>query len=568
MAKGLLRIFNKKTLKFIWLTYALISMVIFFFFVDNLITKDLDEETDKLLLNENWNITINDKYYENADLTKLTFDSVKKGTDITMTTTLPDNWEFEVPAICLHIRQTTVKIYIDDQLIYEYGEERASQGKTVGSGYDLINFSNDYKGKELKIVLHVAENHAFSKFDSIWLSEWSDSYRFIITENRLPFFTGTFLVTFGVIVSFIFIFGIAISRKYANILLLSVFSICMGLWTLCYHNVMSIFSISLYANTLIEYMFLTLAPLPIIGYMNIYVKQLNSKKVTLTYRLLFAAQIILTVGTIYMHTADIVHSAQMLPFFHVLFTILCFFFTYIIIRVAKLNRQKKRMYIGGLALVIFCIIYEIISYILNRYLGIEFFTIKGISSIGIINFVVLLILDLYQDITQKMMEEQEKALLIRRAYTDDLTQINNRGFCSEYMAKLQANPASKYTVISMDLNDLKKTNDKYGHSKGDLLIQKAAETISGAFSGTGIVGRMGGDEFIAILETDEESQIELLLSTLKKLIDATNIITPDLNLSISYGYATCNEVIDRNIEKVYQLADKRMYEYKRNSKTK
>ena len=69
-----------------------------------------------------------------------------------------------------------------------------------------------------------------------------------------------------------------------------------------------------------------------------------------------------------------------------------------------------------------------------------------------------------------------------------------------------------------------------------------------------------GDGELFVLETDEESQIELLLSTLKKLIDATNIITPDLNLSISYGYATCNEVIDRNIEKVYQLADKRMYD--------
>lgn len=55
--------------------------------------------------------------------------------------------------------------------------------------------------------------------------------------------------------------------QYTRILLLSIFAICMGIWTLCYNNVILIFPIPLYSITLIEYMSLFMAPLPIIGYM-------------------------------------------------------------------------------------------------------------------------------------------------------------------------------------------------------------------------------------------------------------------------------------------------------------
>ena len=541
-------------------------MVLVLSLTDRLICKDLNAVSDKVTLNEQWDITINETQYTDITLDSFSFDTVKKGDNIIMERTLPTDWTLEEPALCLHIRQTTVNLFVDDTLIYTYGQERAEQGKTVGSGIQLINFSNAYKGKELKIVLHVTEDHAFSNFDPIWLSEWSNSYRFIITENRLPFFLGSFLIVFGVAVTLILIFAVALSKKYANILCLSLFSICVGIWTLCYHNVVLIFSIPLYSISLMEYMSLLLAPLPIIGYMYTYVKQLNSNFLMRCYNILFTVQLLLTVITIYLHTKDIIHSAQMLTYYHILFTIHAFFFSYVLYKGTQVHQRRKYLYSIGLIIVIACILYDLIFYILNRYFGIQIFKLKGASSLGIIIFIAILILDLYHEVTLKMMEEQEKALLIKRAYTDELTQINNRTFCSEYMNKLQSDDNNNYTVITFDLNNLKKTNDTYGHVMGDLLITTAAHVISEAFSTAGIVGRMGGDEFIAILPTKDITQIETLLCTFNQLIDATNEHKPDLHLSISYGYATCTDVTEHNIEKVYQLADRRMYECKRKYK--
>lgn len=560
------KIFNKNTLKIVWLIYALLSIATIVYFADHLLTKDLNTDSERISLNDNWNITINEQLYEDVSLDSFRFDAVNKGSIIVMETILPRSWNYEEAAMTFHVRQSTVTMYADDELFYEYGQERREQGKTVGSGLQIINVSNDYQGKTLRIVLDVTENLAFSSFDPVYISEWSNSYRFIITENRLALFLGSFLVIFGIAVSLISIFAVISSRKYVNVLFLACFSIFMGLWTLCYHNIVIIFAIPTYSVSLLEYMSLMMAPLPIIGYMYSYVKQLENRNILLCYKILFGIQILLSVITIVLHTTDIAHSAALLPYSQILFVIHSIFFTYIFLKKSRQDSRKHLLYTIGLIIILSCIIYDLIIYVFNRYAGLHLYNITGVSSLGIITFIGILILDLAHDITLNMMEEKEKALLIKRAYTDELTQINNRTFCSEYMTGLETEGTHNYSIIAFDLNDLKKTNDTNGHTKGDLLIKTAADVISKAFSSSGIVGRMGGDEFIAILPDNNETRLQELITDFNNLIIKANTDNPELHLSISYGCATSDEITENNIEKIYQLADNRMYEYKQNYK--
>lgn len=559
MKTFLSKIFNKNTLKVAWIVYALLSIVTIVYFADHLFTKDLNKESGKLELNNNWNITINSDHYHNVDLNTFRFPTVDKGTSILMETTLPEDWEFQDAALTFHVRQSTVKMYSDWELFYQYGHDRLQDKKTVGSGIQIINFSDEYKGTTLRILLTVTEDNVFSSFDPIYISEWSDSYRFILTENRLALFSGAFLVVLGIFVSVVTIFASIYSRKYASLLWLSAFSIFMGLWTLCYHNVVIIFSIPTYSVSLLEYMALMMAPLPILGYMYNYVKQLQSKKILLVYKALFIIQVILSVATIVLHTTDIAHSAALLPYSQVLFVVHALFFTYVFLRNSTKGTKKRGLYTAGLAVILLCIMYDLLIYVINRYFGLHLTSATGVSSLGIIVFVGMMILDMVHDISLKIMEEQEKERLIKCAYTDELTQINNRTFCAEYMLALESTKNNNYTIFNFDLNDLKKINDSHGHAQGDLLIKKAASIISEAFSTSGIVGRMGGDEFIAIIPTDNATQIDSLVNHLKELIDNANANDPYLHLSISYGYAANTEFNEPEIEKVYQLADKRMY---------
>lgn len=559
------KIFSKHTLNVFLVIYALFSIVAVLIFADMQLCSNL-KNIQVLDLNGSWNVVINDTSYENVSLDSFRFKPLQKGSTITLETTLPDDWDYIQPALSIHICHSILEMYIDDECVYTYGYERYEAGKTVGSGIELINFSNDYKGKQLKLKFTATENNSFSKLGKIYISEWNDSFRYILSENRLALFLGAFLVVFGITVSIITSFAIFYSKKYTNILWLAAFSIFMGFWSLCYHNIIVIFSMPLYAKSLLEYMCLLIIPIPILGYMYSYVRKSKQKKVLPAYITLFVTQIIVSASIIILHTTDTVHCAALLPIPLILFVVDAIFFTYILVKPEYEFSKNKVIYIIAYAVILSSLLYDLAIYVLKRYVGLNFKGISGVSSLGILIFIAILILDLYHELTTKMMAEHERNLLIKRAYTDELTQINNRYFCSEYMEHLQNDNISNYSIIAFDLNNLKITNDTFGHIQGDILITAAAEVISEAFSSSGIVGRMGGDEFIAVLTTSNMEKIHRLTEKFTHLIADKNSANPDLNLSISYGIATCNEINDNQIEKVYQLADERMYKYKANYK--
>lgn len=559
----LTKILNKKNFRTVWFIYSLLSLALVLFLLNYITGKTLSE---KCIL-KNWNISINDKQYNNVDLKSFRFKAVSKKDVITLSTTLTDSPALKSPSIYIPVSQSTVNAYIDNQLFFDFGHERYSDNRPIGSGFQIVSLPQDFHNRELKIIMEVTEKNAFSNIDDIWISDWNDSYRFVLAENRLVFLASSFLIVFGLILTILLLFVTSKTLLHIDILLISLFSICMGLWTMSYNNMFELFSVEIHTTSLIENVSILIAPLLILAYMNTYIKQLDNKKITTIYRVLNIAQFIISIGIVALHAVNIAHIYEMITFHYTLFIIHICFFSYVLHSTDKYVKRQKIIYNIGIAIFLVSVVYDLITYIVTRYNGHKLLNIEGISVFGIITFICILLLDLYNDITLRKMEQQEKELLIKRAYTDELTQINNRRFCSEYMDKLQEDNNQEYSIISLDVNNLKQINDTYGHAKGDILIKSAADVISEAFK-TGIVGRMGGDEFIVILHTDKTDAINTLINSFKNILDEINAKTEDLYVSIAYGYATYSDVEDKNIESVYKLADERMYEHKKVMKSK
>ena len=557
----------KNVCKLLWIMYAVFSMTYWIPKIDSMFAKEYEEVSQYVSLNDGWDITINDASYSNVSLDKLNFDPVSKGDIIVMQRILPDDWGNIVEgSLRLHIRQTSVNMYIDNTLVYEYGSERVEQNKTVGSGLQFVGFPNEYRGKIIKLEMSVAEDAVFTKFDEIRIYEWENAYRALMTENRHPLFFGSFLLVFGLAILIITTFAVLLSRKYVRIFCIAAFSICMGLWTMAYYNVLIIFSIPLYSVSLMEYMTLYLAPLPLIIYMYENVKNLRQKGITIVYWILFSVQLLFDVIILTLHTMDVIHCAAVLTLFQILVIINLLYFTFVLILSIRNSGKVNRYYLFGMSFIVICTAYDLVNYYLNRYVGHSPLTIRGVSCIGVMVFIFILIYTFYVNLSEKMMEETERTALIKSAYTDELTQMSNRRYCSEYMKKIEDDGNLGYAVVCFDLNNLKVTNDTYGHAKGDLLIKSAAEVIAKSFNDCGAVGRMGGDEFIAILTESRKDVVDGLIDNFLSNIDKKNEEVEDLNLSISYGYALCDESEERNIEKIYQIADDRMYQNKKQYK--
>ena len=146
------------------------------------------------------------------------------------------------------------------------------------------------------------------------------------------------------------------------------------------------------------------------------------------------------------------------------------------------------------------------------------------------------------------------------AYHDHLTGFKNRRAYAERMKELEDERPEQLCIVIADLNGLKQTNDTLGHDAGDALIIGASECISEAFENADSIYRIGGDEFCIITKGTKE-EAERCAKKLDKLAEGWSKPAID-HLSICYGIADGTNTAD--IDSVVKMADRAMYENKRN----
>ena len=159
------------------------------------------------------------------------------------------------------------------------------------------------------------------------------------------------------------------------------------------------------------------------------------------------------------------------------------------------------------------------------------------------------------NLSERIVEAQENADI------DVMTGFPNRRVYNEDMKRLAMEPRQDDLVyISIDVNGLKEVNDALGHEAGDRLIVGASECIEQGFGPNGKLYRIGGDEFVVIINANQDELILLFNSfenSLKKWSDRSGIV-----LTAAYGYVFQNEHPDSDINTLARLADERMYSAK------
>ena len=112
----------------------------------------------------------------------------------------------------------------------------------------------------------------------------------------------------------------------------------------------------------------------------------------------------------------------------------------------------------------------------------------------------------------------------------------------------------------MDLNDFKGINDTYGHDEGDNLLKIFADVLVSTLGKEAFVGRVGGDEFVAVLSGEDLENVEKLLEQFYQKMKEQQII------SIAAGFAAFDKKTDKEIQDVFKRADAIMYQNKEDIK--
>ena len=146
-------------------------------------------------------------------------------------------------------------------------------------------------------------------------------------------------------------------------------------------------------------------------------------------------------------------------------------------------------------------------------------------------------------------EKEESIYLTKMSFSDQLTNVMNRNAYERKLTLLDEIRGSLVLVVS-DVNGLKATNDNEGHQAGDRLIIETSKALAHVF-GVENVYRIGGDEFLAILENCEEEKIESKIVIIKEQLKSIGVST-----SIGMSYT---ENYHNNFSELLEKADKEMY---------
>lgn len=177
-----------------------------------------------------------------------------------------------------------------------------------------------------------------------------------------------------------------------------------------------------------------------------------------------------------------------------------------------------------------------------------------------------------RDMTERIKYEEK---LLEVSNKDPLTNIYNRRYVYSRAEKLieeYKRTGKVFSICIIDIDYFKRINDDYGHQAGDYILKSFTKVISKNLRSYDILGRYGGEEFIIILKNADKKQSNLIMQRILNIIRERtfNFKSNKINFTFSGGISTSTEIEkeELTIDKLFAIADKRMYRAKNEGRNK
>lgn len=542
-------------------------------------------DSDEIELDDGWSVTINGKEYDNVTLSKFRFKMCNRGDVLTLRHIVPRYDIISLPTLKVYTTHSAIKVYLDDEVIYTYGQRLYDENKLLGYGEHFVSMPYGANSKWLTVEMTVSEDNVFNGVKAMKLLDGNSAMVKDLSGKRVNLSIAMFLIVFGVIIMVLSMLMLRRAVNFVQTFCIALFSFLIGCWTLCNNDLIEYFTTDLLMKSYLEYYSLYILPLPLTYYFRDKIDvRSNPKWLKVYFWGIIAAEIVYIASAVILQEANLVHLPQILVGSHILMILTIVLILMISVIDIKVRKQRPTIVMIGFLIAIAIVIVELIRFNIEKY--ITGFTKNAYSSdtcFAVLIIVISMLLDYGNKTSKSLYENAHRAVLEQMAYMDKLTGLGNRRMCEKKLTELEEKEMSSdsvYAIVSLDLNFLKRTNDTYGHKKGDELIKSFSDVLSNVFSLYGTVTRTGGDEFVVILDDITEEKVKSLLAQMLEQMEEKNKSASDVILSTAYGYAMKGEipskqekteeiklkVVDIGPRAVYRIADDRMYENKRKSK--
>ena len=159
---------------------------------------------------------------------------------------------------------------------------------------------------------------------------------------------------------------------------------------------------------------------------------------------------------------------------------------------------------------------------------------------------------------------ESKRELAEFAFIDPLTGVNNRRQVfhelERELSRMRRGNGKALCLAMVDLDYFKEVNDEFGHLVGDGCLQRVAEQMKTSLRLTDIIGRYGGEEFLAVMPDTDLAGAQIGLERLREAITQIADLPQGSKLTVSIGVTQFRE--DDTTESLLQRCDEALYEAK------
>ncbi|MCM1467876.1 MAG: GGDEF domain-containing protein [Alistipes sp.] len=484
---------------------------------------------------------------------------------------LPDGFDTGT-SLCFRAKNIYYQVYVDGELRYEpIRRESSVYNKSFGTRWNYVPLYPDDAGKTVEVRFYTVYEGSRACIDNLSLGSAAGEITRTFTEKMVAFSTCLLILFAGVLLIIADIPANMQLRKNHELLYLGLFAIVIAIWCLSETNLLQFFTDD---SRLLQFMSccsLIMIPIPLMLYLDAAFGFKHPQIVPVVCGLSATEFVVCTV----LHFTGVADYHETLTLTHIMLAVSAYLLLYSILKNAyqsgksKIRNIYRALRTVGLMSLCFAAIIDIVRYYQGHNSDSAMFV-----RIGLLIFIMCYGSSSLERMIGTLKLGVQAEFVSRLAYLDGLTGVGNRTAFQERLAELEKEKKqhSGIAIVMFDVNDLKLVNDNQGHQKGDQLLVSSAEIIKAAIDAAeGACYRIGGDEFAGIIKgKDVTTLCEKVLDRFTKGMDNYNAVKGQpFHISIASGYAVYDSLSeDETLMDVYQQADARMYENKKQIKAK
>ncbi|MCR5338223.1 MAG: GGDEF domain-containing protein [Lachnospiraceae bacterium] len=447
----------------------------------------------------------------------------------------------EAASFAMYAIHSYVKVYIDEELVYELGISDLNKFlKTPGSIWVIVPIKMADHGKNLRVEVTPVYKSRLGKHDLIMFGSRLQIYRNQLRADLPQIMMCLFAIICGVIMVLFAVRSYFKGEGDTANGYLGMFAITLSVWkVLDTRYVPMVINQNLLLSSTISLSMLSLCSFPLLNFMR---KQVRLKH----FPIIEVSSVIANVTAaivLFLQLWGIADYRESLPIIHIGMGISIVTIALSGIRAWTLEKDDPRV-----RRAILCFMCCAVGGVIDLFT----FYMKGTSSGLLFTMGAFLFYVVYSTVVGNLE-------LNKRADVDMFTGLYNRSKCNQLLRETDSADGIECALAMFDLNDLKLTNDTYGHEAGDRLILSFVEILRGEAIPGSFLGRYGGDEFIMYVLDVDGKIMNRVMKRIEGSVEKYNRSGASPQISYSAGFVLSSELEDPSTMDLFQEADKRMY---------